>query len=159
MRRPVHFHFGLALIACIPSGCERGPAAGDHGHEHATADHALDDLAFVEGALKVDPSACTLGLLARESGLAESVLDGVERDFDFIADVDLDLSLFVQKLAGGDHGLRFEAGVNNDYVVVNLDDCASPREVKAAVERLLECGMIEPVVVQAPPPPPPRRYW
>ncbi|MCY1077955.1 hypothetical protein [Archangium lansingense] len=44
-------------------------------------------------------------------------------------------------------------------VTRNLDDCASPREVKAAVERLLECGMLEPVVVQAPPPPPPRRYW
>jgi hypothetical protein len=42
----------------------------------------------------------------------------------------------------------------------NLEDCATAKEVKAAVERLLECGMLEPVPA-APPPPPaaPRRYW
>ncbi len=44
-------------------------------------------------------------------------------------------------------------------VVRNLEDCASPKEVKAAVERLLECGMLEPVSVPVPPPAPLRRYW
>jgi hypothetical protein len=43
----------------------------------------------------------------------------------------------------------------------NLEDCGTtPKEVKAAVERLMELGMIEPV--PAPPPAPvapPRRYW
>ncbi|WNG58228.1 hypothetical protein F0U59_28395 [Archangium gephyra] len=41
----------------------------------------------------------------------------------------------------------------------NLEDCASSKEVKAAVERLLECGMLEPVSVPVPPPAQPRRYW
>jgi hypothetical protein len=41
----------------------------------------------------------------------------------------------------------------------NLEDCASAKEIKAAVERLLECGMLEPVSVPVPPPAPPRRYW
>jgi hypothetical protein len=41
-----------------------------------------------------------------------------------------------------------------------LEDCASPKEVKTAVERLLGCGMLEPVPAPAPPPPPQqRRYW
>lgn len=44
-------------------------------------------------------------------------------------------------------------------VTRSLEDCASPKEVKAAVERLLGCGMLEPVSVPPPPAPPPRRYW
>ncbi|HYO56908.1 hypothetical protein [Archangium sp.] len=44
-------------------------------------------------------------------------------------------------------------------VTRNLEDCASPREVKVAVERLLECGMLEPVPAPAPPVAPLRRYW
>lgn len=44
-------------------------------------------------------------------------------------------------------------------VTRNLEDCASPKEIKAAVERLLECGMLEPVSVPIPPPVQPRRYW
>jgi len=45
-------------------------------------------------------------------------------------------------------------------VVRELEDCATTKEVKAAVERLLACGMLEPVPAPPPPPaPPPRRYW
>ncbi|MCP3140767.1 hypothetical protein [Pyxidicoccus xibeiensis] len=43
----------------------------------------------------------------------------------------------------------------------NLDGCGTTaKEVKDAVERLLKCGMLEPLPA-APPPPPaaPRRYW
>jgi hypothetical protein len=43
----------------------------------------------------------------------------------------------------------------------NLDGCGTtPKEVKAAVERLLKCGMLEAVPAPPPPPAPPqRRYW
>ncbi|QRK05758.1 hypothetical protein JQX13_37280 [Archangium violaceum] len=45
-------------------------------------------------------------------------------------------------------------------VTRNLEDCASAKEVKAAVERLLGCGMLEPVSAPpAQPVAPPRRYW
>ena len=44
-------------------------------------------------------------------------------------------------------------------VTRDLEDCASPKEVKAAVERLLGCGMLEPVPAPAQPVAPPRRYW
>ncbi|MDY7225252.1 hypothetical protein [Hyalangium rubrum] len=42
----------------------------------------------------------------------------------------------------------------------NLDGCGTTaKEVKAAVERLLACGMLEAVVAPPPPVAPPRRYW
>ncbi|ATB31154.1 hypothetical protein [Melittangium boletus] len=43
--------------------------------------------------------------------------------------------------------------------VKRLDNCATPKEVKAAIERLLECGMLEPVPAPIEPPAPARRYW
>jgi hypothetical protein len=72
---------------------------------------------------------------------------------------------------GASHGLGPEDGLflvefgEGDRTVPeavrNLDGCGTPaKEVKAAVERLLTGGMIEPVPA-APPPPaaPARRYW
>jgi hypothetical protein len=43
----------------------------------------------------------------------------------------------------------------------NLEGCGTTaKEVKTAVERLIKCGMIEPLPAAPPPPaPPPRRYW
>ncbi|QSQ24581.1 hypothetical protein JY651_06415 [Pyxidicoccus parkwayensis] len=43
----------------------------------------------------------------------------------------------------------------------NLEDCGTTaKEVKAAVERLLKLGMLEPLLAAQPPPAPaPRRYW
>lgn len=42
----------------------------------------------------------------------------------------------------------------------SLEDCATTKEVKAALERLMALGMIEPVPAPAPPPPSaPRRFW
>jgi hypothetical protein len=45
--------------------------------------------------------------------------------------------------------------------VRNLESCGTTaKEVKAAVERLLKHGMLEPLPLAPPPPaPPPRRYW
>ncbi|MFL5350694.1 MAG: hypothetical protein ACJ8AT_38475 [Hyalangium sp.] len=44
--------------------------------------------------------------------------------------------------------------------VRNLEGCGTTaKEVKAAVKRLLECGMLEPVPAPPPPPAPQRRYW
>jgi hypothetical protein len=40
----------------------------------------------------------------------------------------------------------------------SLEDCATTKEVKAALERLLTLGMIEPVPAPAPPSAP-RRFW
>jgi len=57
--------------------------------------------------------------------------------------------------------VEFGEGKTIPEVARNLESCGTtPKEVKAAVERLMGLGMIEPV--PAPPPPPvapPRRYW
>ena len=56
--------------------------------------------------------------------------------------------------------VEFEAGERTlPEVTRNLEACASPKEVKAAVERLLGCGMLERVPAPAQPVAPPRRYW
>jgi len=44
---------------------------------HAAADHALHDLALLERFLEARPRTRALGLLARQTRLAEAVLDGV----------------------------------------------------------------------------------
>lgn len=44
-------------------------------------------------------------------------------------------------------------------VVRGLEDCAQPKDVKAAVEWLLEHELLEPVPEPVEPAAPPRRYW
>ena len=53
---------------------------------------------FSNARLEPGPGSRALGLLARQAGLARAVLDAVERDFDGLADRDLDLALFVLEL-------------------------------------------------------------
>ena len=54
---------------------------------------------LLERLLEARPRPGALGLLARQAGLAEAVLDGVQRDLDLVADRDLDLAAFVLELA------------------------------------------------------------
>lgn len=58
--------------------------------------------------------------------------------------------------------VEFQAGDRSvPEAARSLEACGThPKELKAAVERLLGCGMLEPVPAPAPAPaPPPRRYW
>ncbi|MFP2932152.1 hypothetical protein ACLESO_44700 [Pyxidicoccus sp. 3LG] len=58
--------------------------------------------------------------------------------------------------------VEFEAGERTvSEATRNLEGCGTTaKEVKDAVERLLKCGMLEPLPAAPPPPaPPPRRYW
>ncbi|MBN1207519.1 MAG: hypothetical protein JXB05_21790 [Myxococcaceae bacterium] len=53
-----------------------------------------------------------------------------------------------------------EAGKTLPEATRSLDGCGTtPKEVKAAVERLLKCGMLEPVPAPPAPVVAPRRYW
>ena len=68
------------------------------------------------------------------------------------------------KLAAEDGLFLVEFSAGNRTIpeaVRNLEGCGTTaKEVKAAVERLLECGMLQPVPEAPPPPAPPsRRYW
>ena len=91
---------------------------------NAAADRARDDLALLERLFEASPSASALGFLARQTRLAEAVLDGIERHFDVVADFDFELAAFVEKLIGRDDGLGLQSGVDDHHVGVNADDDA-----------------------------------
>ena len=48
----------------------------------------------------------------------------IECDLDDVADFDVELAALVEKLLGRDDGLGFQAGVDDDHVVVHADDDA-----------------------------------
>ncbi len=85
-----------------------GDAAGDGG---------IGGLGFFQFV----PDERALGLLAREHGLAEAVLDRVERDLDVVADVDLELAALVLELLDRDDAFGLQAGVDDDHVAADLD--------------------------------------
>jgi hypothetical protein len=86
--------------------------------------HALDDRALLEGLFQDGPGARTLGLVAGQARLPETVLDGIQRDFDLVADLDLPFAPFVLELLGGNDRLGLQAGGDDDDVIVDLDDQA-----------------------------------
>ena len=53
----------------------------------AAEDHAGDAGLFVEGALELDPAFLAAGLVARQHGFAQRVLDPLEIDLDLVADL------------------------------------------------------------------------
>ncbi|AKQ63794.1 hypothetical protein A176_000706 [Myxococcus hansupus] len=57
--------------------------------------------------------------------------------------------------------VEFEAGGRTiSEAARNLEACdTTPKAVKDAVERLLKCGMLEPLPAPPPPAAPPRRLW
>ena len=101
----------------------------------AAGDDAGDDLGLVECLFESRPGAGALGLLARQARLAGAVFDGVERDFDLIAGLDLDLAAFVLELLEGNDGLGLEADVDDDDVVGDVDD--EPGEDHARTDALV----------------------
>ena len=92
---------------------------------HTARDGAGDDFGFVERLFEAGPGAGTLGFLAREARFAGAVFHRVERDFDAVAGLDLDLSAFVLELLERDDRFGLEAHVHDDHVVAYVDDEAS----------------------------------
>ena len=54
----------------------------------AAIDDAFDDLTVFERLLEIDPGARANCFFARQLGLAKAVFNGIQRDFDLIADRD-----------------------------------------------------------------------
>lgn len=88
------------------------------------ADAAGDGAVRLVGLLELIPDERALGLLAREHGLAEAVLDAVERDLDLVADLDADLAVVLAELLDRDDALGLEARIDDDDVVLHVDDDA-----------------------------------
>lgn len=97
-------------------------------------------------------SAYTLMVEKARAGSGRAQFDAARSDWSGPRGLSSEDGLFLVEFGVGERTIA--------EVTRNLEDCASPKEVKAAIERLLECGMLEPVPVPVPPPaPPPRRYW
>ena len=96
-------------------------------------------------------SAYTLMVEKARAGSGRAQFDAARDDWSGPRGLSSEDGLFLVEFGVGERTIS--------EVTRNLEDCASPKEVKAAVERLLGCGMIEPVAVPVPAPAPPRRYW
>jgi hypothetical protein len=96
-------------------------------------------------------SAYTLMVEKARAGSGRAQFDAARGDWSGPRGLSSDDGLYLVEFGVGERTIS--------EVTRNLEDCASPKEVKAAIERLLECGMLEPVAVPVPPPAPPRRYW
>src|SRR6185295_14402585 len=92
---------------------------------HATGNSAGDDFRLVERLFETGPGAGTLGLLAGEAGFAGAVFHRVERDFNVVSSLYLDLTAFVLELLERDDRFGLQAHVDHDHVIANVDDEAS----------------------------------
>jgi len=102
------------------------------------ADAAGDGLGLFHRLFELVPHHGALGLLARQHGFAEAVLERVQRHLDGVADVDFELAGFVTELFDRDNALGLQAGVDNDDVVADLDHGA--RNDRARLQ-LVERGL------------------
>ena len=97
-------------------------------------------------------AAYTLMVAKARDGVGRAQFDAARAAWSAPLGLTPEDGLFLVEFARGEHTIT--------EAVRGLDDCASPKEVKAAVQRLIECGMLEPVPAPVEPPaPPPRRYW
>jgi hypothetical protein len=96
-------------------------------------------------------SAYTLMVERSRAGIGRAQFDAARGDWSGPRGLTSEDGLFLVEFGMGERTIS--------EVTRNLEDCASPREIKAAVERLLECGMLEPVPAPPQPAAPPRRYW
>ncbi|MBZ4422457.1 hypothetical protein [Myxococcus sp. RHSTA-1-4] len=90
---------------------------------------------------------------AAKSGTGRSQFDAARATWGASLGLAADDGLFLGEFASGERTVAETAR--------NLEGCGTPaKEVKAAIERLLKLGMLEPLPAAAPPPAPaPRRYW
>ena len=85
----------------------------------ATVDHAFDHFTLLERTFELGPGPRPDRLLAREPRLAKTVLDGVQRHFDLVADGNLTVAKIVLELIDRDDGLGLEACTDDDDIVVD----------------------------------------
>ena len=115
---------------------EDGQAALD-----LAVDRAGDELARLERVLERKPRRETLGLVARQDGVAVAVLDRVDRDRNEVAGLHFEFALVVLELVDRNIGLRLEAGIDDDEAVLDADHFGGDDLAAAhlgALERVLE---------------------
>ena len=94
--------------------------------DHATLDlldeRAFDRLIVLVGETDALPHAHEVRLLLREDDRAFLILEVLEQDFDFVADLEV---REVLELLERDAAFRLEADVEHDHVVADLEDVGS----------------------------------
>src|SRR5690606_25017780 len=109
------------------TGQERAHVADVDGEAalDLAADAAGDGFVLLEGFLELVPHHRALGLLARQHGLAEAVLEAVQRHLDGVADGDVDLAFVVTELFDRHDAFGLESGVDDDHVGADVDHGAA----------------------------------
>src|SRR5690606_30255778 len=86
------------------------------------ADAAGDGLVLLQRLFQLVPHHRALGLLARQHGLAEAVLDRVERDLDLVAHANVDLAVLVTELLDRHDAFGLQSGVDHHHVAADVHD-------------------------------------
>src|SRR4029079_3976358 len=102
----------------LRAGEERADADVDREAALDALDDPADDhLVVGEGLLDLVPDLHLLGFFAREDDMAVTILWSLDQDVDPIAGLDGDRAGLVDELVEGDHPLRLEADVDDDFVL------------------------------------------
>src|SRR5690606_11690191 len=97
-------------------------------------DNALDHFLSIESGFQNQPGLGTLGFLAGQLGFTEAVFHSVQRNVDFVTDLDGQLALFVEELVERDDALGLQAGMYGDPVTVDVDHDAGDDGTRLHVE-------------------------
>ncbi|KPW29715.1 hypothetical protein ALO95_05579 [Pseudomonas syringae pv. antirrhini] len=103
-----------------------------------TVDNALDHFFSCESRFQNDPALGTLGFFAGQLGFAKAIFDRVQRNVNFITDLDGQLASVVVELLQRDEAFRFQTGVNRNptCLVVDINDDSGDDRTGLKVEGL-----------------------
>src|SRR6266702_2033930 len=87
-------------------------------------DDASDLFVVLERLLKLAPALFAAGLVTRQHGFAECVLDAIEEHFHLVADLDLAVTARAGKFAQRDAALGLQANVDDGHVLFNCNHLA-----------------------------------
>ncbi len=88
---------------------------------HATADRTGDDLLRRVHVLQQLPCLRALGFLSGQPGLSPAIVDSIHGDLNGIANGDVQLTFFVDKLGSWNDALCLQTRVDCDPVAVDID--------------------------------------
>ncbi|VVN58714.1 hypothetical protein PS685_02892 [Pseudomonas fluorescens] len=89
-----------------------------------TVDNALDHFFCCEGCFQNDPAFSALGFFTGQFGFAKAVFDRVQRNVNFITDVDVQFASVVVELLQRDEAFRLQTSVNGNptSLVIDIND-------------------------------------
>src|SRR4029079_11830893 len=112
-------------------------ASGQEGHGTAKIDgeaaldppedHSVDAVAGLEFLFKLVPGGLAARAVARQHRFALRVLDAVDINLDFVADLELGLLARCRKLAQRDSALALQADVDHGHVILDAAEDALQR--------------------------------